>query len=99
MKSKIADEILKKVFITKSIGKKQICESISTVTEMRKQLLPFVKKGILKEKLTKKELNHKDVLVILRHLAKEQNRYILYKRKSLKVDNKWKTGYVYRLTE
>ena len=94
----ISKDILNAVFVTKTIGKKQLYASIPLVLEMTEKLVAHTKKGILKNKLLKKNLNHKDVLVILRHLAKADDKYILYKRHSIKEGNRWKTAYLYRLT-
>ena len=94
----LSQELLNAVFITKTIGKKQLYASIPLVLEMSEKLVVHTKKCILKNKLLKKELNHKDVLVILRHLAKADDKYILYKRHSIKEGNRWKTAYAYRLT-
>ena len=98
MKS-LATDILRNVFKTKNICKKDLEASIPMVMEMRQKLLPFAKKGILRCKLLKASLTHTDVLVILRHLAKTNDKYILYKRKSIRKGDKWVTGYVYRLTD
>ena len=65
---------------------------------MPEKLVAHTKKGILNNKLLKKNSNHKDMLVLLRHLAKADNKYILYKRHSIKENNKSKTAYLYRLT-
>jgi hypothetical protein len=94
----ICKDILNAVFTTKTIGKKQLYDSIPIVLKMSEKLVKITKKGILKNKLLKKELDHKDMLVILRHLAKADDKYILYKRHSVKQNNKWKTAYAYRLT-
>ena len=75
----ISKNILNAVFVTKTIGKKELYDSIPIVLKMSEKLVAHTKKGILKNKLLKKNLNHKDVLVILRHLARADNKYILYK--------------------
>ena len=98
MKS-IASDILNNVFKTKNICKKDLEDSIPMMQVIKPRLLPFVKKGILKSKLLKASLTHTDVLVILRHLAKTKDKYILYKRKSIRKGDKWITGYEYRLTD
>lgn len=94
-----SQDILSIVFKDTNIGRKEIYKSIPLVMKWRPKLLTLAKKGILRQKLLKKELNHKDMLVVLRHLARLQGKYILYKRKSVRENKRWKTAYIYSLTK
>ena len=97
--NQIGQDILSHIFKDTTIGKKEIYKSIPLVIKWRSKLLSLAKKGILRQKLLKTELNHKDMLVVLRHLARLQGKGIIYKRKSVRENKRWKTAYIYSLTK
>ena len=103
LRRKLTEQLVRKIGFesledrTTKVKRRQFTEAIPLLLELKSSIAEAYGKKHRMLEVYKCKLQVQHVLIVLRHMLKDQRQYILYNRTPEKVNGIWKTTYQYFL--